>query len=64
MALNMIAKLYAIEKQLTDLTPEEIVQTRQAKSNPILQQLKKWLDKEIRHVPPKTHLGKAMHFTV
>ncbi len=64
MAINTIAKLYAIEKQSREMMPEQRYLIRQEKSQPILKQFKKWLDKSIDQVPPKQLLGKAIHYTL
>lgn len=52
MAINTIAKLYAIEKQCREIMPEQRYLIRQEKSQPILKQFKKWLDKSVDQVPP------------
>ncbi|NOQ78419.1 MAG: IS66 family transposase [Gammaproteobacteria bacterium] len=64
MAINTIAKLYAIEKQCREITPEQRYLIRQEKSQPILNQFKKWLDKSVDQVPPKQLLGKAIHYAL
>ncbi|WP_026377284.1 IS66 family transposase [Aestuariibacter salexigens] len=61
-ALNHIQKLYRIETRLKDATPEQRYQTRQEQSRPLLEQFKTWLDKSALQVPPKTAMGKAIHY--
>jgi len=61
-AIKLMAKLYAIEKMLADVTPEVRHQERQARSRPIIDQLRNWLDEIRPKVAPKTALGKALHY--
>src|SRR5690554_7788559 len=53
-ALNLIQKLYGVEKQLSQTTTEEKQALRQTEAMPIMQQLKTWLDKTALQVPPKS----------
>ena len=61
-ALAYIQKLYAIEKQSKDRPPDERHQIRQQQSKPIIDKLHVWLEKRLPGTPPKTALGKAMHY--
>lgn len=61
-AVNMIAKLYAIEKRAKMMTPEERHTLRQTESLPQLDSLRKWLDKTLRTTLPKGLLGKALGY--
>lgn len=61
-AISHIQKLYRIESELKDKTPEEIVLLRQAQAGPLLEQFKVWLDKSALHVPPKSAVGKAVAY--
>ena len=63
-AIKMIAKLYAIERKLTDRPPEFKYQTRQAESLPILHEIKQWLDKLSAEVLPRNVLGKAISYAI
>jgi transposase len=63
-ALSYIQKLYAIERNISDLSHEEIVKTRQEKSEPILNEFKAWLDKKAIQTPPSGLLGKAVHYAL
>jgi transposase len=58
-AINYIAKLYAIEKQAKDSSSEARRQLRQGKSVPILNSLREWLDKTLHSTVPKGLLGTA-----
>ena len=62
MAVNMIAKLYAIEKKAKSLTQEERCQLRKQESVPQLQKIKEWMDKTLHITLPKGLLGKALNY--
>ncbi|MFC4876721.1 IS66 family transposase [Microbulbifer halophilus] len=61
-ALNYIGHLYGIERKCKHLSPEERYQLRQAKSLPVLNKLRSWLDKNLPGALPKTALGKALFY--
>ena len=61
-ALNLIGKLYGIERTIKDKTHEERHQIRQRDSLPILKKIRSWLDKTLHHVLPKGLLGKALGY--
>jgi transposase len=65
-AIAHIAKLYAIEKhaKASHLTTDEIYNLRQEKSKPLLDEFKVWLDGNLRHVPPKSPIGKAIQYSL
>jgi len=65
-ALKYISKLYKIEKDARqeNLSATELHQKRQASAVPILDEFKKWLDHRVEKVPPKSLLGKAIHYTL
>ncbi|WP_319781846.1 IS66 family transposase [Oceanisphaera sp. IT1-181] len=63
-ALNLIQKLYGIEKPIRQLSIEDKRAARQAQSAPIMEQLKAWLDKALHQVPPKNAIGKAIGYTL
>ena len=64
-ALKYISRLYKIEKEAgeNNLTPDALYQERQLKAVPILNEFKQWLDARVEQVPPKSLLGKAIHYT-
>lgn len=62
MAINMIGKLYAIERQFKDATPEEKYTARQTHSQTQLHKIKEWLDKTLHTTVPKSLLGKALSY--
>ena len=76
-ALKLIARLYAIEHQLPPLLPasddeqqqqqrrqreEQRRQLRQQQSQPVLNELKQWLDQQRPGALPKTPLGQAIGY--
>jgi transposase len=61
-AINYIAKLYAIEKQAKDTSSEARRQLRQEKSVPILKALREWLDKTLHSTLPKGLLGTTLGY--
>jgi len=61
-ALELIQKLYRIEKQAKTLTPEERHAHRQRHAVPILNDLRAWLDETLPQVPPQSAAGKAMYY--
>jgi transposase len=78
-ALELIGKLYAIERELPPLLPpsddpvkqeqrrqreEQRREKRQQQAKPILDELKKWLDEEKPKALPKTLLGKAIGYAL
>ncbi len=64
MAINFIAKLYAVEKHSKDSDAASRHRLRQDKSTAILEQFHTWLEKAQQQVPPKTTLGKAINYTL
>jgi len=62
MALNLIGKLYGIERELKASSDAERHEARQQRSQPILAQLKAWLDKTQPHIAGQTALGKAVNY--
>lgn len=62
MALNLINKLYGIEREGRDVNAEQRLLLRQQKSDPVLSQLKAWLDKTHGQVTPQSALGKAVSY--
>ena len=61
-ALSFIQKLYVIEKNNKEKSSRERHQARQLESRPIIDKLKKWLDKALANTPPKSSLGKAASY--
>lgn len=61
-AIKLIAKLYAIEKKHKASSSDERYRVRHEQAKPIIDKLKLWLDQTRPKVPPKTTLGKALHY--
>ena len=61
-ALAFIQKLYAIEQKIKDDPPDKRKEARQQQAKPIMDKIETWLQKSLPHVPPKTALGKALHY--
>jgi transposase len=60
-ALAYIQQLYRIEQNIKEKTAEEkLIERRQSQLT--LDKLKQWLDKSLLQAPPKTALGKALHY--
>ena len=64
MALNFIAKLYAVEKETQGDDAAMRLDLRQAKSTMILGEFHQWLIQAQQQVPPKTIVGKAVNYTL
>jgi transposase len=64
--LGLIQRLYAVEATAreSELGFEEIKELRQQESNPLLEELKKWLDDNLHCVAPKSAIGKAIAYTL
>jgi len=61
-AVKQIAKLYQIEKRYNASSAEDRYQARQQQSKAIIEQLKHWSEEITPKVPPKSALGKALHY--
>lgn len=63
-ALQIIKDLYAIEKKAREeeLSPQLLYELRQKESRPIVEKFKGWLAENTLLVPPKSPLGKAIHY--
>lgn len=63
-ALSHINKLYAVERHLKDLSEAERLRIRQAKSLPLLEAFKTWLEANIPRVMKGSLTRRAMDYTV
>jgi transposase len=61
-AVSMIAKLYAIEKQGKEKSADERYRLRQEHAIPQLNAIREWLDKTLHSTLPKGLLGKALGY--
>jgi len=64
--LDLIGKLYTIEDNAREkeLSPDEVVAHREQASRPILEDIKKVLDRHANKTPPKSLLGKAILYAL
>jgi transposase len=65
-ALKMFQALYDIERTAREenLSAETIREIRQERSNPILNQMKTWLDEKVITTLPKSAIGSAIAYTL
>jgi transposase len=63
-ALAKIKKLYAIERRIKTWAPADKYQLRQEQSQPLLDDLKAWLDKNISKVAKDSKTHEAMQYTL
>ena len=63
-AIKQIRKLYRIEKEIKGLPASEKYKIRQEQSQSLLNEFKKWLDKTIQQVLPKSAIGKAVKYSL
>lgn len=67
-AVEQIAKLYKIEKHITEAVPalseSQIVEVRRKQAAPILGQIKDWMLAEYAKVLPKSPIGKAIRYAL
>ncbi len=61
-AINLIQKLYRLEKQMRELPPNERQARRLAEAKPILETFKTWLDKSAAQGLPKSKMGQAVQY--
>jgi transposase len=60
--LMLIQKLYRVEKQARKLTPDKRHAQRQLHAQPILDEMRIWLDQTLPRVPPTSATGKALNY--
>jgi len=58
-----IRKLYAVERELRESSPDARKAGRELRSRPILDKIKTWLDEKVTTTLPKGLLGKAIAYT-
>ncbi len=63
-AMRLIQELYAIERKIVELTPEEKKDIRLEKSLPLINTFGKWMVNESKQVLPKSLIGKAYQYTI
>lgn len=60
--LALIQKLYGVEKAVRHATPEHRHAYRHQHAQPILTELRAWLDESLPQVPPQSATGKALNY--
>ena len=63
-AIGKIRKLYAIETRIKDLDPEQKTAQRQALAQPVLDDLRTWLQANANRVPKDSLTAKAITYTL
>lgn len=61
-AIEHIARLYRIERELKEACDADRLVARQTRSRPVLQALREWLDKTRPVVTPQSALGRALAY--
>jgi transposase len=61
--LVFFKKLYRIEEEIRNTTPENKFYERLTRSIPILKEFKKWVNEEVRGVNPTSLAGQALKYT-
>jgi transposase len=63
-ALERIAQLYAVEKEIRGRPPDERTQIRQIRSRPLVEALHTWLKTAMSKLSRKSELAKAIHYAL
>lgn len=64
MGISMIAKLYAVESEIKNLSVEQRYLIRQQKSKPLLDKFKAWCDKSVDQTTKGSLLGTAIRYVI
>ena len=62
--LEMIRRLYAVEKEAADRDPPDRLLQRQSQSTPILEQIRLWLSEQQAQVLPRSPIAEAIGYTL
>ena len=60
--LAWIQKLYRIERNIAEASPEERLRVRDEKARPLVKKIQEWLDASKDRVPPQSLTGKALGY--
>jgi hypothetical protein len=63
-AVELIGRLYRIERELKELSPPEKLAVRQQRCAPLVNEIKTWLDGLHGAVLPQSARGKAVHYAL
>ena len=61
-AISFIQKLYRIETKIKEDPPDKRYDTRQKEAKPIIEQIRKWLDKSLGYLLPSSKMGEALTY--
>ncbi|MEM7504832.1 MAG: IS66 family transposase [Pseudomonadota bacterium] len=61
-ALRWMKTLFAIEHAIREHGPQARYEARQARSRPVIDELRQWLDETLPTVPPNSALGRALGY--
>jgi transposase len=63
-AVRRIGELYAVEKQARGSPPEIRLQARQARARPIMEDLRRWLDRTLQDLSAKSDMAGAIRYAL
>ena len=63
-ALDRIGQLYAIEKAINGDNPQERLRVRNARSKPLVERLKPWLETQLARIPMGSALAEAIRYAL
>jgi len=63
-AVERIAKLYQIEKEIRGHPPEERRLARDTRARPLLQSMRAWLEASLQQLTPKSETASAIHYAL
>jgi transposase len=63
-AVRRIDELFAIEREINGLTPDQRLHVRRERSRPLVEDLERWLRAERRKLSSKNPLAKAMAYSL
>jgi transposase len=63
-AVRRIDELFAIEREINGLTPEQRLEVRRERSKPLVDDLQRWMRQERRKLSSKTALAEAMDYSL
>jgi Transposase IS66 family len=61
---SRLGELFAIERQINGLTPDQRLAVRRERSTPLIDDLERWLRGERRKLSSKNPLAKAMDYSL
>ena len=63
-AVRRIDELFAIEREINGLTPEQRPAVRGKRSKPLVEEMERWMRAERRKLSSKNPLAKAMDYSL